>query len=71
MNKPDEASAVEGYDLGREMFRLANLVKPPQPVMQMVERKKLSALFAAYELALENKDARIPTILHAAIEALK
>ncbi len=67
----DEASATEGHGLARELFRLANLVKPDQPIMTMVEQKKILAVLAAYDKALVDPHARIPTALHAAIEGLK
>ena len=71
MDKPDEASAPEGFDLGREMFRLANLVQPQPAIMTLVDQKKISAVLAAYEQALADPAARIPTMLHLAIEGLK
>lgn len=67
----DEASAVEGADLYREMFRRANMVKPEQPVMTMIERRKVIALLAAYERAMLDASVRIPSYLHATIEAFK
>ncbi len=67
----NENCAQEGFDLGRELFRLANLRKPEQPVMTMVEKRKLIALQAAYERAMLDPNVRIPSYLHATIEALK
>jgi len=67
----DEASAVEGADLYREMFRRANLQKPEQPIMTMVEKRKIMSLLAAYERAMLDAHVRIPSYLHCAIEAFK
>lgn len=67
----DEASATEGYDLAREMFRLANAMVEPPPVMTMVEKRKIVALLAAYERAMLDAHVRIPSYLHATIEAFK
>lgn len=35
------------------------------------DRRRLEAIFVAYDKALENSEAKIPTILHAAIEAAR
>ncbi len=67
----DEASATEGHGLARELFRLANLVKPDQPIMVMIEQKKLLTLAACYERAMLDPNVRLPSYLHGAIEALK
>jgi hypothetical protein len=40
-------------------------------VMQMVEARKIHALLVAYDKALNDPKARIPTALHCAIERLK
>lgn len=71
MKSGDEASAPEGFDLGRLLFDLANKRKPDEPIMQMIEQRKLHALFAAYERALEDNKVCIPSALHAAIEGLR
>lgn len=60
----DEASAPEGVDIFRVMFDRANrgLFNPDV---------KLIALFAAYDKAMLDPNARIPTYMHAAIEGLR
>ena len=75
--KRDEASAPEGT-FARLLFDIANshtlveaeLRKQP-PIMTMVEQRKIHALLCAYDKALADPHARIPTYLHAACEALK
>ena len=71
MNK-DEASAPEGgdLDLAREMFRRGNMLVEQPPIMTMVEQRKIQAVLAAYDKALGDAHARLPTYLHAAISAL-
>ena len=53
------------------MFRRANLQKPEQPIMTMVEKRKIMSLLAAYERAMLDAHVRIPSYLHCAIEAFK
>ena len=78
----DECSAPEGGNLHPVFAKILQGMFDPEradaelraaqtPVMTMVEQRKLFALQAAYEKALVDVHARIPTYLHGAIEALK
>lgn len=67
----NENCAQEGFDLGRMLFQMANMQKPEEPVMTMIEKRKIIALLAAYERAMLDTHARLPTVLHAAIEAFR
>lgn len=52
------------------MIELA-LALAGQSTPPVSDRRKLEAIFIAYDKALENSDAKIPTVLHAAIEAAR